>query len=471
MNKKVLWLSLLILMWCSQHVFCVNGSTALNFLKIGVGARAAGLGDSYCAIAEDATALYWNPAGIAQIIHSEVSFTHLIWLDNINYSYVGFVQPLPLLKLDKRAIGISVAYLTSGKIVGYDYQDTVGTDYSSYDLALGFSYAQAVNRDLFIGTTLKLVTENVELYNGRTNMMDVGVLYRYLDNLSFAGCVQNIGTKFVLGRREETIPLIVRVGSKMTISNLLLNLDLVKPIDNNLNINLGGEYNLNRTFVIRAGYKYRLGGNDLIDGINNISMGLGIKYQSLKFDYAFVPYGDLSPATHRVSLNIKFDGIFSRKKEVSKKADNIEKKEDNLNEINISSATETKSIADISSSTATAEVVLSTMTELSKLLPSTPPSLMEEALDPTRLPKSKIYIRVSDNQSKMLFNTTIKISQGESLVARAVTDEEGKYVSDELPSGKYIIKAWKEGYAAETREIEIPVEPPSEISFVLKKNK
>ena len=64
------------------------GTTAGQFLRVGLGARAVGLGGAFSALADDVTAIYWNPAGLAQIENREVSL-RTICLNFLKHTIIG----------------------------------------------------------------------------------------------------------------------------------------------------------------------------------------------------------------------------------------------------------------------------------------------------------------------------------------------------------------------------------------------
>src|SRR5262245_2895015 len=66
---------------------------AAPFVKIGQGARAAAMGESFTAIADDSTAVFWNPAGLAQLNRFQVQFTHNEWVDDFRHEYFGLAGP------------------------------------------------------------------------------------------------------------------------------------------------------------------------------------------------------------------------------------------------------------------------------------------------------------------------------------------------------------------------------------------
>ena len=85
--------SILVLMLSYSCYASGPGTTAANYLKIGVGARATAMGGAFTAIADDATALYWNPAGLSQIKGKQLSASYNSWFAGINQGYLSLVFP------------------------------------------------------------------------------------------------------------------------------------------------------------------------------------------------------------------------------------------------------------------------------------------------------------------------------------------------------------------------------------------
>jgi len=85
------------------------GTTAASFLKIGVGARAAAMGDAFTALADDPTALYWNPAALIKLKERQLSATYNVWFAEINQGYVGVGFPL-----SRGVLGGGINYVSMG---------------------------------------------------------------------------------------------------------------------------------------------------------------------------------------------------------------------------------------------------------------------------------------------------------------------------------------------------------------------
>jgi long-subunit fatty acid transport protein len=295
----------------SSTVFAIDinskaGTTGFNFLKIGVGARPIAMGEAFVASAGDINSLYWNPAGIAQLQDKEITFSYNSWLESINYGSLGTVYPF-----NKRAFGVSVVYLNTGKIDGYDKNNTPTDSFTASDLAIGISYAQEFNKKFFTGGTFKVIQEKLEKESAVAYTTDIGAIYFISENILLGAEIQNIGTGIKFVKEIAPPPVGFKLGCEMKLFDKKLNihLDLNKPVDYNLKLHLGVEYWLIKDIIaFRAGYRYQFGSSNDYNGLANISAGVGFRYFPVTIDYAFVPYGDLGN-THRISLNIKFTGI------------------------------------------------------------------------------------------------------------------------------------------------------------------
>ncbi|HLF19364.1 MAG TPA: PorV/PorQ family protein, partial [Bacteroidota bacterium] len=116
------------------------GTASVQFLKIGVGARAAALGESFVAVANDASALYWNPAGITQFTENQAVISHTNWLVETKHQFLGFVYHLS----SEDAVGVSVTSLHMDDMpVTTEVQPLGNGQYFRFgDLAVGLTYGR-----------------------------------------------------------------------------------------------------------------------------------------------------------------------------------------------------------------------------------------------------------------------------------------------------------------------------------------
>src|SRR5262249_29461535 len=134
------------------------GTSAGNFLKIGVGARAVGMGEAFVAVANDPSTVYWNPAGVASIIRRELAVSHVEWPADISVEHLAYIVPVKKLG---GSIGVHMG------VVHTDIQQTTsdqpfGTGktltYSDWDA--GLTYGRRLTDRLLVGVGAKMVHED-----------------------------------------------------------------------------------------------------------------------------------------------------------------------------------------------------------------------------------------------------------------------------------------------------------------------
>ncbi|MCD6471559.1 PorV/PorQ family protein [Candidatus Aerophobetes bacterium] len=273
------------------------GTTGASCLKLGVGARASAMGDAFSAIADDATSIYWNPAGLTQIEGTQLGATHTQWLEEINYEHLAYVS-----SHRDSAFGLSINWLNTGKIeeTTLSYPGGTGNSFEAKSSVVTLAYARKMGESLSLGAGLKYIGEKFEKESATSYGLDLGGFYKK-QKFSFALGVQNIGNKEKFTEEEDPLPLNYRLGMAYLLNERIkLALDVNKPLDNEVNFHTGIECHLTDTLALRAGYKS--GPEDIGSGITG---GLGFKFKNISIDYAYVPYEDLGD-THRISLSVKF---------------------------------------------------------------------------------------------------------------------------------------------------------------------
>lgn len=265
-----------------------TGTVGGAFLKLGNGVRAPAMGEAFTAVADDATAISWNPAGIAQLDSREISMSYNMWLQSTSYSTVHYVQPI----MPGHTLGASIFYLSYG-----DMMETTGTSrtgtgrvFSPSGTVATISYALKIMENLSLGANLKLLNQSIDIYKEDGNAFDVGLLLNGFRGMNVGLVAQNLGSNL-----PQTIKL--GLSRRFLEDKLLFALDLNAPNDNNSFVSLGGEYQINPLLIIRAGYNTR--SEEGVGG--NLGIGLGLNLSHFSVDYAYVPYGDLG-STHRIGL-------------------------------------------------------------------------------------------------------------------------------------------------------------------------
>ncbi len=289
------------------------GTDAGQFLKIGIGGRAVAMGEAYSAVTDEASALYWNTAGLSRIESKSVVFMHSTYIDSSYFDYVAYGQNLG----KYGALGFGIQYFSAG---GIEETNNVGVEFGSFtpnDIAftLGYAYkfenmgALAEINGFSAGMSLKYVRSKI-IDTASTVAVDLGILSPAYFNkkLSLALTVANIGGKLKYDAVKEDLPLAIRLGSVYHISDRwLAALDLALPDDNSPYAALGTEYlhPVSETLSIagRFGINTRTMGD--INGITGFNFGLGFILPKWSFDYALVPFGGVA-TTHRLSVSAKF---------------------------------------------------------------------------------------------------------------------------------------------------------------------
>lgn len=312
------------------------GTTSAAFLEIGVGSRAIGMGGAFVAIANDATALYWNPAGIASLQHNEVVFVHTEWLADINFDFAGLVIPLG----NAGTLGGMVTVLSTADLPErtIDMPEGTGNFFSVGDLAIGLSYAINLTDRFAIGTTFKYINQRISLMSANGFAVDFGATFDTgLYGVRLGVALTNFGTDMKLSGKDALVfvdidpikrgnndriearldtdswplPLTFQAGVAKEIasgnnSQLTLSVDFVHPTDNTESLNLGFEYTLWKAFSLRGGYRNLL----IDDSEESFTFGGGLTTHflgnlKLKIDYAYADFGRLNN-TQRFSLALEF---------------------------------------------------------------------------------------------------------------------------------------------------------------------
>jgi hypothetical protein len=324
-SRKDIWLLILALVLMAAPV-CGGidsdaGTSALAVLKVGLGARAQGMGCAYTAVSDDVNGIYHNPAGLSQLSNMEVSFQHLLYIESINYANVSVASPS-----DFGVIGLSFSHVWMDSIDGresltddireFDASDSVGT----------LSYSRKFDK-LGAGVSLKLISSKIDDASATGFAADIGLLYSCggldaaelygeesggccaLSGLKAGLVVQNLGGEVTYdgddaGEEGDPLPMNVKLGLSYPVSGALVALDVNMPSDNRVNANVGCEYQLSAGKVIvplRLGYS-TLNDFDVIDGL---SAGFGVVHGRINADFAWTPFGELGD-TFRTSLVFKF---------------------------------------------------------------------------------------------------------------------------------------------------------------------
>lgn len=311
-----------------------TGTTAAQFLKIGVGPRAIGMGGAFTASADDINSMYWNPAGLARMNSQEAFFNHVDWILDVKMDYAGFAMDVS--NLGTLGAFISVMSMDDMPVRTLQQPEGTGELFSAGSIVIGVSFARNLTEEFSIGFNAKYVREHIWNESAKSFAFDAGTQYviPFLNEFRLGASISNFGMKMKMEGRdiiqtttvgsgegnlintdlqldEFELPLLFRIGVavdaiKSAENRLTIAADAIHPNDNSEYINAGMEYTWNETFFIRGGHKSLL--ED--EGEQGFTLGAGINYRVLdafkiKVDYAYQDFGRLKNVQY-ISVGVKF---------------------------------------------------------------------------------------------------------------------------------------------------------------------
>lgn len=315
-----------------------TGTTAAKFLSVGIGPRANAMGGAFTAVGNDASGLYWNPAGVADLDKYEAMFTYTsLFKDlNINLNYFALVIPTE----DWGNFGVSVTALDYGEmdVTTEYYPEGTGEKFSAASYAFGLSYARTITEWFSAGATVKYIREGIFNSSAEGFAFDIGTVFKTpFYGIKFASIITNYGSKMQMtgedllirhdsdpsrqGNNETVdayyktdnfeLPLRLQIGISKDFEfyngqRFTIAVDATHPNDNAEYVNVGGELSfLDNLISLRGGYKALF----LEDNQEGLTLGAGLNYGlgifSMGFDYSYQEFEFLS-YTHSFAVSFKF---------------------------------------------------------------------------------------------------------------------------------------------------------------------
>lgn len=280
------------------------GSAGLLFLRSGIDGRSAGMGETGVASAVDASAVYWNPALLARARGSQIGLQHM--------------EMYELFRMESFYASHATPYGSFGLLLTGFYSDQVertevdrvgeilGT-FQPYDLVGGVAWGNVFG-SVMVGLTGKVIYERIDAYSGTAFAVDLGIAHdTRIDGLRLAAVLQNLGTDLTLNEEATALPQIFRAGvlwnprleSARWARRILLSGEFLAPNDGDAKVHGGLEFELERRFLVRGGYRagYDTWGE---------TFGAGFRNGLLAVDYAWQANSNDFEPTHRISLRFEF---------------------------------------------------------------------------------------------------------------------------------------------------------------------
>lgn len=306
MLKKII-VALLLLPGFAFAQYERPGSTDAQFLKIGVSARAAGMGDAYIAVVEGAEAAYYNAAGLARIEGTDLAFTHNEWFAGINHDFVAVARTFS--RYGTFGLSLTALYTDEMNVRTPLRPDGTGETFYATNLRAGLSYARYLTDRVTFGGSINYI--NMSLYSDFTAnavSIDIGILYvTNFRNFRFGMKIANFGSeiKYV----NESYPLPTNFTFGMAINaidasrqKLLVSFSALKPNDGQPLGQIGAEWNYQNLLFLRGGYR-------LNHDVATYSFGTGVKLKiagdNIRFDYSYSDFSLLGQS-HRFGIGFSF---------------------------------------------------------------------------------------------------------------------------------------------------------------------
>lgn len=325
----------LLLLSSGLQAQTVISKYAGEFMALGVGGRALGMGGAFVAVANDVTSGYYNPAGLANINYPQLSLMHSEQFgDLVNYDYGAVAIPystdmsfgLSIMRLGVDGIPDTrnALYDANGDGIIDINEDRLDysriTEFSNQDWAFYLTFAKRQSENFYWGVNAKIIRRDLAEFGATGIGFDVGAYYMPMENLYLGANLQDATTTLVAwstGRNELVSPTL-KIGGAYKIVEILggyimpaLDFDIRfenRRYASNFNIgpvsfdmHAGFEYTFKNVVSVRAGY------ND----VKQFTIGAGVKLPKLNIDYSFARFSeseiDRLPDSHRISLMLTLE--------------------------------------------------------------------------------------------------------------------------------------------------------------------
>ncbi len=287
------------------------GTSAANFLKIGIGPRAIAMGEAHVGLANDVYAAYWNPAGLANLKVQEAGFVQNQYVEDISEQFLAYAFP-------QAALGTfagSLSYLQMGRFPAYDAVGMPTGQVKSSDAAVALSYARRCDWDrrrgagVAWGMSAKYIHETLDTATASAYAADVGVMFmpgrrwsESLEGWKVGAVVRNVGSSLQFDRDRFLLPRSLEVGlaysGRWRDETFTFVLDGRQPQGGERSWGSGIELATLQVLFARVGFST---GDDWGNGLR---WGGGLRFKVAQVDYAYAHAGGFG-AVHRIGLTFR----------------------------------------------------------------------------------------------------------------------------------------------------------------------
>ena len=283
------------------------GSSDAQFLKIGVSARAAGMGDAYIAVVEGAEAAFYNPAALARVNGLDVAFNHTNWFAGINHDFVAVANTFR--HIGTFGISVTALYTDEMKVRTPLRPDGTGETFYATNIRFGISYARYLTDRVSFGGSINYI--NMSLYSDISAdavSADIAILYvTNFRGFRFGMQIANFGSEIKFVNESYPLPTNFTFGIAMNAiqgqdQKVLVSFSAVKPNDGQPLGHLGVEWGYRNLLFARTGYRLN---HDIATYSFGGGMRMNISTYQFKFDYSYSDFALLGVA-HRLGIGLSF---------------------------------------------------------------------------------------------------------------------------------------------------------------------
>ena len=307
MKTTTVTLISLVVLLCLIPPARAAGSSGAAFLKIPVGARAASLGNAFTALADDASALYWNPGGLAMLQRRELYASHAELYLNTQFDYLGYAHPLGR---KSGVLAVGAGRLTHASIEGRGEDRSRTQDFEASDMVVSVGFSRRIGSMAGVGVAVKHIRQMIADASASGFAVDFGAVYASpASKWSLGMAVANLGPGMKFENESYNLPLSVSAGAGLRIvSSLTLAADIKYLVkEKGFTAGIGMEFLAFPQLALRAGYLKSAsssGAGTAGSSLKGLGTGIGLRFSSCSLDYSFVPIGELG-STQRLNLGIK----------------------------------------------------------------------------------------------------------------------------------------------------------------------
>ncbi|MCS7227518.1 MAG: PorV/PorQ family protein, partial [Endomicrobia bacterium] len=217
MNKKGLLVVVGIIILSRELIFSASGTSGVAFVKVSPSARASGMAEAFVGVADDSAAIWYNPAGLAQISKLSVGGSYGMLFEGLGFQYVSFAYPI-------KGQGVAAANIMMtdyGSIKGYDTAGNPTKNFNAKDIIVAGGYAMSIQPGLSVGGVVKMIQSTIESKSNSAISLDAGVLYKMDANTALGISLKNIIGALKYDEEQVKLPMLIKAGVGYNVGHIV----------------------------------------------------------------------------------------------------------------------------------------------------------------------------------------------------------------------------------------------------------